>query len=262
MLRFGSPAANAETEFRNSIDLNGIGASVRMIDVAAGAGGDFATLSGAITNSDNGTYPAGIIKSGNGRLRLTGANTYDGVTTISAGTLEIGGGGASGSVTGNILDNSSLVFNRSDSLVYSGSISGSGTVTISGAGIVTLSGANTYGGLTTISAGTLQIGGGGASGSVTGNILDNSNLVFNRSDSLVYSGSISGSGTVTNQRHGGGHPQRHEQLRRRDQRQCRQPCLGLGRRHARHVDRRVRPRRRVGDSRAHGPESHRRGHFQ
>ena len=71
---------------------------------------------------------------------------------------------------------------------YGGVISGTGTLTKSGAGTLTLTGANTYTGGTTISAGTLQIGNGGTTGSVAGNIVDNGALVFNRSDALTYAG--------------------------------------------------------------------------
>ena len=47
------------------------------------------------------------------RTILTGANTYSGGTTISAGTLQIGNGGTTGSIAGNIVDNAALIFNRS-----------------------------------------------------------------------------------------------------------------------------------------------------
>ena len=58
---------------------------------------------------------------------MTGANTYTGGTTISAGTLLLGNGGTTGSVAGNIVDNAALVFNRSNALTYAGVISGTGT---------------------------------------------------------------------------------------------------------------------------------------
>ena len=43
-------------------------------------------------------------KVGAGTLILTGDNTYTGPTTISAGTLQIGSGGTTGSVAGDIVD--------------------------------------------------------------------------------------------------------------------------------------------------------------
>ena len=45
-------------------------------------------------------------------------------------------------------------------------ISGTGTLTQAGTGTMTLTGANTYTGGTTISAGTLQIGNGGTTGTL------------------------------------------------------------------------------------------------
>src|SRR5262249_37654394 len=80
---------------------------------------------------------------------------------ISAGTLQIGNGGTTGSVAGNIVDTAALVFNRSNALTYGGVISGTGSVSKSGAGTLTLTGDSTYTGGTTISAGKLQIGNGG-----------------------------------------------------------------------------------------------------
>ena len=138
-----------------------------------------------------------VTKSGAGTLTLTGDNTYTGATTISAGTLSLGNGGTTGSVAGNIVDNAALVFNRSNALTYAGSISGTGDVAKNGAGTLTLTGDSTYTGTTTISAGILSLGNGGTTGSVTGNIVDNAALVFNRSNALTYAGLISGAGTVT-----------------------------------------------------------------
>jgi autotransporter-associated beta strand protein len=82
---------------------------------------------------------SGMIMSGTGRLVLSGANTYTGGTTISAGTLQIGNGGTTGSITGDMVNNSVLVFNRSDDLTFGGSISGTGSLTKAGAGLLWLS---------------------------------------------------------------------------------------------------------------------------
>ena len=158
----------------------------------------------SFNRSDALTY-AGVIsgtgsltKSGAGTLTLTGDNTYTGGTTISAGTLQIGNGGTTGSVAGNIVDNAALVVQpqrcadlwRRDQrhrLAHQGRAPARSILT----------GANTYTGSTTISAGTLQLGNGGTTGSVAGNIVDNAALVFNRSDALTYGGVISGTGSLT-----------------------------------------------------------------
>ena len=88
-----------------------------------------------------------------------GTNTYTGGTTISAGVLQLGNGGTTGSITGNIVDNGALVFNRSTALTYAGVVSGSGSLTQAGTGTLTLTGANSYTGDTTINAGsTLSLG--------------------------------------------------------------------------------------------------------
>ena len=93
--------------------------------------------------------------------------------------MQIGDGGTTGSVTGDILDDTSLVFDRSDTVTYDGVISGGGSLGAAGrAGHASiLTGANGYtGGGTTISAGILEIGDGSIRGSITGNILDNAAL--------------------------------------------------------------------------------------
>ena len=138
-----------------------------------------------------------VTQIGTGTTILSGNNTYTGGTTISAGTLQIGNGGTTGSIVGNVIDNANLAFDRSDALIFAGDISGTGSVTQIGTGTTILSGNNTYTGGTTISAGTLQIGNGGTTGSIVGNVIDNANLAFDRSDALIFAGDISGTGSVT-----------------------------------------------------------------
>ncbi|MEP2581004.1 MAG: autotransporter domain-containing protein, partial [Roseibium sp.] len=138
-----------------------------------------------------------LTKSGTGTLILAGTNTHTGGTTISAGTLQVGDGGTSGSLTGDVTNNGTLTFNRSDVLSYDGAISGTGSLTKSGTGTLILAGTNTHTGGTTISAGTLQVGDGGTSGSLSGDVANNGTLIFNRSDALSYDGVISGTGSLT-----------------------------------------------------------------
>ena len=85
-----------------------------------------------------------------------------------------------------------------DPATYSGVISGAGgSLTKIGAGIQILTGSNTYTGTTTISNGTLQLGNNTASGSVDGKIVNDATLAIYRSDDLILTNTISGSGAVS-----------------------------------------------------------------
>ena len=112
----------------------------------------------------------GIVKTGpSGIVALAGNNAYGGSTTISEGTLQIGNGGTGGSITGDIVNNATLEFNRSDAYVFSNKISGTGDVVKSSSNTLTLNGANTYSGVTTVSGGTLVVGHNTALGTSSGN---------------------------------------------------------------------------------------------
>ena len=178
-----------------------------------GAGTNTGTLGiGAVTNngllvfdrSDTFTV-ANAISGGNdlqqlgtGTTLLTGANSYGGTTSIVAGILQFGAGGTAGTLgTGPVVDGTSLVLNRSDTVTIANSISGAGNLTLAGTGTAILTGTNSYAN-TTISAGTLQLGNGGSSGSLgSGPIVDNGNLAFDLSIPTTNSLNISGSGGVT-----------------------------------------------------------------
>ncbi len=140
-----------------------------------------------------------LIQAGSGTTILTGASSYTGGTTISGGTLQIGNGGASGSIAGNITDNAALAFNRADDIAYSGVISGTGLLRKAGVGALVLTGSNTYTGGTVITSGMLRIGTGGTVGSITGDVANTGTLVFDRSDDVTFAGAISGSGSVIQQ---------------------------------------------------------------
>ncbi|UYO38562.1 autotransporter domain-containing protein [Rhodopseudomonas palustris] len=145
---------------------------------------------------DNGARFA-LGKTGTGTLTLTGDSFYTGGTTISSGTLQLGNGGISGSITGDITNNATLAVNRSNGTSLGGVISGTGQLVKLGGGILALLGNNTYTGGTTISAGTLRVGNGATSGSIVGDVVNNGVLQFNRFDSIGFNGVISGTGSVT-----------------------------------------------------------------
>ena len=52
--------------------------------------------------------------------------------------------------------------------------------------------------MTTVAAGLVQIGNNGTTGSIVGEVANAGSLVFRRSDTVTYSGAISGAGTVAN----------------------------------------------------------------
>ncbi len=158
------------------------------IDARAGTVGT--TLAGSV----------GLTKSTAGTMILSGANTYTGATVINAGTLQIGNGGSTGSIanTSGVTNNATLAYNRGDALTAGYVISGTGALVKDGAGTLTLTNANTYSGATTINAGTLQIGSGGTTGSITGagGVTNNASLAYNRSDNITVGYAISGTGSV------------------------------------------------------------------
>lgn len=149
-----------------------------------------ASYTGLLTGS------GGIEKTGAGTLILTRDQAITGTTTITAGVLQLGAGGTAGKVDGPIIDNAALVINRLDAVTFAAPISGSGHVTQLGAGTTTFTADNSYTGGTTITAGTLQLGAGGTSGSVVGDIVNNGTLSLNRSNTLQLDGVISGSGAL------------------------------------------------------------------
>jgi len=151
---------------------------------------DTLTVSGVIAG-DNAT----VTKSGAGSLIYAGTNTYTGGTVVNAGVLQIGNGATNGSIVGNITNNATVVFNRSDAYSYADSISGSGAVEKVGSGELTFSGNNTYIGATNIKADTLKLGNAGAIGDLSAmNISSGATFDLNGYAETV--GSIAGAGNI------------------------------------------------------------------
>lgn len=184
-LIFGGGTLSADLGFASARTVTLIGGGT--ISVANAA---VLTLSGAISGAGSFT------KSGLGTLVLTGSNSYTGNTVVEAGTLQIGDGGTSGTLSGNVATAGTLAFNRSDNILYAGAISGTGSLVQAGAGALVLTGTSSYTGGTRITAGTLVLGNGGTSGAITGNVANDGTLAFNRADAVTFAGVISGSGQV------------------------------------------------------------------
>ena len=98
---------------------------------------------------------ADLVKAGDGKLTLAGDSTHLGITTISAGALQLGDGGATGSVQGDIVNNGQLILSRSGDTLFTNLISGTGSLVHQGPGNLQLGGSNTFSGPTTINGGSI-----------------------------------------------------------------------------------------------------------
>jgi fibronectin-binding autotransporter adhesin len=177
--------------------LNGTGV---MVGNFTGGGGTTVTLgntghdgsfSGVMANGAGNVLS--LVKVGAGTQILSGANTYSGTTTISNGVLQIGDGGTNGAIgAGAILDDATLVFNRSDTIAVANAISGAGTLAQAGFGTLELTGSSTnFIGGVVVTNGSLQVTGTFGPGLVTvesGSVLGGSGTV---------GGSIDCSGTLS-----------------------------------------------------------------
>jgi autotransporter-associated beta strand protein len=107
------------------------------------------------------TGGTGLTKDGGGRLTIanTGVNDFAGPIMINGGTLEVGNGGAGGSLgTGAVTNNGVLSFNRGDDVTVTNAIGGFGSLEKHGAGLLNLTGDSSFTGEVTIYGGTLRPG--------------------------------------------------------------------------------------------------------
>jgi autotransporter-associated beta strand protein len=127
-------------------------------------------------------------------------NTYDQTIIPYGVAVNIGAGGTLG-LTGNfglgtVHNDGTINFNRTNAVTVSNNIVGSGAVNQIESGTTILTGANTWSGPTTISKGTLQIGNGGAAGSLgtAASVTDNGTLAYNKSGVNTFSTAVTGTG--------------------------------------------------------------------
>ena len=169
----------------------------------AGVGSGFTgSLTGVISGAGS------LTKIDAGTLTLTGNNTYTGLTTITAGKLNVGsalaiGGGGNITFSGgslqysatNTADYSARILNSTSAIsidtngqnvAFASTIGATNTggLTKSGAGTLTLSGNNSYTGGTTISAGTIAVANNGAFG--TGSLTISEGATLANNDSVAH----------------------------------------------------------------------------
>jgi autotransporter-associated beta strand protein len=159
-----STSAGTGSLFPAKIDLaNGFmienAASFDVFEITGNANPDLVVTETTVIRNGEAPGADSLVKSGTGTMALAGANTYTGGTTISAGTLQIGNAGTSGSVQGDITNNGALVFNRTGDYSVSNTISGSGTLTTLQAGTKTFTGNISLNGAITSADGRLLLNG-------------------------------------------------------------------------------------------------------
>ena len=253
-LKMGSASAlsasNALTVNGGTFDLGGFNTTVGSV---AGTGGTLALGSNTLTEGGNNatTLFSGSVtgaggnftKVGTGTTTLAGTNTFSGAATVNAGTLimegannnvstaaiasgatlQLGAGGATGSLDGatSIANNGTLSFNRADTTQsIAAVISGPGLVSQQGTGTTTLTGDNSSTGTYQVTTGkliltgtndnvsnatvaanaVLQIGNGGTTGTIgapTIAVASTGQLIFDRSNALGVASVISGAGNIS-----------------------------------------------------------------
>ncbi|WP_232516691.1 autotransporter-associated beta strand repeat-containing protein [Thauera sinica] len=112
---------------------------------------DTGTISGAISGG------FGIEKSHSGTLTLSGANTYTGATTVSAGTLKLGANGALPSASATTVA-SGATLNLDGKTQTLASLTSSGTLNLGTGGVLTITGDSSIGAVT--GSGTIRVTGG------------------------------------------------------------------------------------------------------
>ena len=221
--------------------LNGLTGSGTILN--NGATGKTITIGTATNTSSSfsgtlqdGTGTLALTKAGTGVLTLTTANSYSGLTSISAGTLQVGNTAAipSGTGKGNVsltgaldLFGNSITVNglsgaggisstiagavtltvgandaTAVSNSYNGAITdGSGSISLTkvGTGVLTISASSTYSGNTTISAGTLKLNGNSAipAGVLKGNLAIASGAFLDMNSKSQTINGLTGLGTIT-----------------------------------------------------------------
>ncbi|AXE65619.1 hypothetical protein BBF93_16320 [Hyphomonas sp. CACIAM 19H1] len=169
------------------------------------------------TQAEEGTYSGSmsgegaLIKIGDGRLELAGANTFAGNISVLEGVLAAGHdtnmgagsltiGNAVFQAAGDIETNRELIIGhaasrmdvQSNDVVWNGVITGDGALNLLGQGRLVLTAENSYAGGTYIQQGVLA----GAAGSIQGDVWNDGTIEFLQEEDGAYAGTIVGDGEL------------------------------------------------------------------
>ena len=147
-------------------------------------------------NGQNTTYSGNLsgsglfAKVGSGTLTLSGSNSYDGGTFVTAGRVVAT---TSYAFPGDVTNNAEVEF-RVDAgdIAYGYGMSGSGSLIKTGTGELSLGGVNSYTGGTVVTAGRLV----GDPAALQGAIVNNATVVLGSGSAGTFTGAVSGTGAV------------------------------------------------------------------
>lgn len=200
----------------------GVGDAPLELDAVSvtGSGTVRLTGNGIVVQSTAGLMHTGGTSVEAGTLAVIG--TLGGVVTTSGtGTFQTGNGGTEGDFTGDLINNGSFVFDRTDDYLFGGAFSGDGDFEKRGAGKLTFGGAYAFSGVTTITGGAIAFTGtidpetevtltggtfditgasqtiGELSGDVDSNVaIGSSTLIIDQNTNAEFAGGIEGDGEL------------------------------------------------------------------
>ncbi len=180
----GSSFLPATIDLANGLMING-NKSFSVADITGNADPDLVISATTAIRNDDAVGADSITKTGAGTMALLGASTYSGTTTISAGTLQLGNGGTSGSIgNGAITNNGAIVFNRIGDYTVTNTITGNGNLTFTQSGTKTLTNTVSLNGTITSTDGRLLLNGTVINGSANPDVTTSG------------AGAIGGTGTI------------------------------------------------------------------
>jgi len=152
-------------------------------------------LGGAVTNAGAGNHALGTVTLNGGTLTGVGSPTAGSFNV--AGDIFVNSNSTVSAQNLTTAATTSLSVANGQTFTLMGTMIGSGTLTFSGSGTAIFATNNTYSGGTTINYGTVQLGNGGAGGSLgSGPVVNDAQLQFNRNDNFIWTTPVADPGVA------------------------------------------------------------------